>query len=122
MTKGLNVLGVGSSQMLDRLRDALLPDHRYSLSVASDYWGLCSLSLNQAQAVSIAVLEPATSNGDLRRSAEHVRRRWPDARIILLGQYENLLEDQLYDERVLPRFHPPELLGVMERLLKAKGI
>ncbi|UWZ83602.1 hypothetical protein [Occallatibacter riparius] len=120
MAKALKVLCVGSSQMHHRLLLALLPEDRYTLLVVSNYWDLCSFSVNETEAISVAVLEHTESKGDLRRSAEYVRRRWPDARIILLGHRGDLLEDQLYDERVTPGIHPPELLSVIEHLLKRR--
>lgn len=118
MAGPLKVLAIGSLQISERVRDALLPRRHFSLLVVSDYWSLCLLSQKEAQLVSIAILEVSHLDRDLRRKAECVRRRWPGAQIILLASRAGALEDQLYDERIQPGFHHQELLGLIDRLLK----
>jgi hypothetical protein len=66
------------------------------------------------------VLENLTFDSQLLRKAHYVRRRWPDAQIVVLGMSVGPLEDPLYDERVLPGIAPAEMLAVMELLLKQK--
>jgi hypothetical protein len=88
--------------------------------VASNYWELCSLSIGEAEQVSVAVIEVSTSDRDLLRTAEHIRRRWPDAQILLMGREPEELEDPLYDERIPPGIKAAELLPAVERLVKRK--
>lgn len=120
MAGALKVLAVGTRQTVDWIRDALLPRRRFSLSTANTYWDLCSISMKGAQSVSIAVLGLSSCDRELRRSAEYIRRRWPDAQIIYVGHQSALLEDQLYDERVPPESDAQGLLGVVNRLLERK--
>jgi len=116
MPAKLSVLAVGSIELTDLVRDSLLLHHRSHLSVASDYWQICSLSLCEALDVSVAVLELSVSDRELRRRAEQIKRRWPDAAILLFGRNSRLLNDPLYDQRVSPLIHPRELLDVIEHM------
>jgi hypothetical protein len=119
MTDMLRVLAVGSKASRDLVRDALLFRCRSHLLVASSYWELCSPWVGEAEQVSVAVIDLCTSDRELRRrTAEHIRRRWPDAQILLVGPEAEVLEDPLYDERIPPGLEAAELLAAMERLVK----
>jgi hypothetical protein len=120
MTRTLRVLAVGSKDALDLVRNALRFRRRSHLLVASNYWELCSLSIGEAVQVSVAVIEVSTSDRDLLRTAEHIRRRWPDAQILLMGREAEVLEDPLYDERIPPGIEAAGLLPAMERLVNGK--
>ena len=120
MEGALNVVAIGSSQLIERIRTALFHNRRFSLLVADNYWELCLLPRKEAHLVSVAVLEHLNPGRELRRKAEYIRRRWPDAQIILVGNHAAILEDQLYDERVPSGVRAEELLEVIERLLKHK--
>jgi hypothetical protein len=120
MVDMLRVLAVGSKESRDLVREALL-FRRSHLLVASNYWELCSLWVGEAEQVSVAVIDLCTSDRELRRrTAEHIRRRWPDAQILLVGPEGEVPEDPLYDERIPPGFEAAELLAAMERLVKGK--
>lgn len=116
MPAKLSVLAVGSIDLIDLVRDSLLLHHRSHLSVASDFWQLCSLSLCETLDVSVAVLELSVSDRELRRRAEQIKRRWPDAAILLFGRNARVLNDPLYDQRVPPQIHPREFLDVIEHM------
>ena len=120
MTGTLRVLAIGSRDALDMVRNALRFRRRSHLLVASNYWELCSLSIDEAVQVSVAVIEVSTTDRDLLRTAEHIRRRWPDAQILLMGPEPEKLEDPLYDERIPPGIEPAELLPAVELLVKRK--
>jgi hypothetical protein len=118
MTDMLRVLVVGSKESRDLVRDALLFRRRSHLLVASNYWELCSLWVGEAEQVSVALIDLCTSDRELRRrTAEHVRRRWPDAQILLVGPEAEVPEDPLYDERIPPGLEAAELLAAMEGLM-----
>ena len=122
MTDMLRVLAVGSKESRDLVRDALLFCRRSHLLVASNYWELCSLWDGEAEQVSVAVIDLCTSDRELRRrTAEHIRRRWPDAQILLVGPEAEVPEDPLYDERIPPTLEAAELLVAMERLVKGSS-
>ena len=121
MTDMLRVLVVGSKESRDLVRDALLFRRRSHLLVATNYWELCSLWVGEAEQVSVALIDLSTSDRELRRrTAEHIRRRWPDAQILLVGPEAEVPEDPLYDERIPPGLEAAELLVAMERLVKGK--
>jgi len=120
MTGTLRVLAVGSKDALDLVRNALRFRRSSHLLVASNYWELCSLSIGEAVQVSVAVIEVSNSDRDLLRTAVHIRRRWPEARILLMGREPEDLEDPLYDERIPPGIEAAELLPAVERLVKRK--
>ena len=117
MTGTLRVLAVGSKDALDLVRNALRFRRSSHLLVARNYWELCSLSIGEAVQVSVAVIEVSNSDRDLLRTAVHIRRRWPDAQILLVGPEAEVPEDPLYDERIPPGLEAAELLAAMEGLM-----
>jgi hypothetical protein len=112
----LSVLSIGPAQFSDLVRDALLLHPHSRLTVAASYWDLCSVSLHQKSHLHVAVLMDAGPAHQLRRCAEYIRRRWPDAAILLVGNSPEVLEDELYDERERSRIGPERLLTVIDRL------
>jgi phosphatidate phosphatase APP1 len=76
--------------------------------------------LHETEKVSVAVLDLSSSEHELRQNTEHIRRRWPDAEILLVGDNLDHLDDPLYDERVSAEIQPSELLTVVERLVAHK--
>jgi hypothetical protein len=117
----LRILTVGSKELRELVRDALLFRRHSHLLVANDYWELCSLRVGEAEQVSVAVIDLFTSDRELRRrTAEHIRRRWPNAQILLVGPEAEVPEDPLYDERIPTGLEAAELLAAMERLVKGK--
>jgi hypothetical protein len=51
----------------------------------------------------------------LQAVAEYARRRWPRARIIVIGKAWELLADELYDASVATDFTLPELQSTVEK-------
>lgn len=120
MSRRLKVLSVGSEILAKLVRETLLPCHRSCHSVAENYWQLCSLALKEAEEVSLAILEVAGSARELRQRAELIRRRWPHAQILLIGDSVDDLDDPLYDARVPCETEPPDLRVVIEILLRRR--
>jgi hypothetical protein len=116
----LKVLSVGLIELATLVRDALLIRAHCKLAVASNYWDLCSLSL-QREEFQLAVLNDPNSARELRRRAKYIRRTWPDAVILLVGGSSEVLERPLYDERVPSRIQPADLLTVINRLSPSVG-
>ena len=113
--RGLKVLSVGLSELAFLVRDALLLRAHSKLAVVSNYWDLCSMSL-QREEFQVAVLNEPSCARELRRRARYIRRTWPNAGIVLVGGSSGALKDRLYDERVPSRIEPAELLTVIDRL------
>jgi hypothetical protein len=112
---GLKVLSVGLSELAYLVRDALMHRPNSRLAVVSNYWDLCSMSL-QREEFQVAVLNDANPARELRRRAQYIRRRWPNAAILLVGGSCEALEQPLYDERVPTRIERVDLLTVIDRL------
>ena len=111
----LKVLAVGLNELAILLRDALMLRAHSKLAVVSNYWDLCSMSL-QKEEFQVAVLNEPNSARELRKRAKYIRRTWPDAVILLIGGSSEVLEHPLYDERVPSRIQPADLLTVIDRL------
>lgn len=120
MPSRLSVLSVGSMELANVVRDALILCGRSHLSVATSYWELCSLSLRGPDTIQVAILDLSFSDRELRRRAEYIRRRWTDAAILLVSDTCDLLEDPLYDDRIPSEADPETLVEVIERLVKQK--
>ena len=116
----LRVLSVGLSA-LATLRDALMLRAHSKLAVVSNYWDLCSMSL-QTEDFQVAVLNEPSSARELRRRAKYIRRTWPDSAILMMGGSPEDLEPRLYDQRVASRIGPADLLEVIERLNREAAI
>jgi hypothetical protein len=111
----LKVLLVGLSELATLVRDALLLRAHSKLAVVSNYWDLCSISL-QREEFQIAVLNEPNSAHELRRRAKYIRRTWPDAVILLVGGSSEILAQRLYDHRVPSRIEPADLMTVIDGL------
>jgi hypothetical protein len=112
----LSILFIGPAESADLVCEALLLRRHSGLTVAANYWDLCSPSLHERSHFQIAVLIDAGPAHLLRRSAEYIRRRWPAAAILLVGDSPAALEDALYDLRVPSRIEPDDFLTVTRRL------
>jgi hypothetical protein len=54
--------------------------------------------------------------------AEYARHRWPNAKLLLLGESCGCLEDHLYDDIVNPRGNPAGFIEAAECLLESARI
>ena len=116
----LKVLSVGLSE-LATLRDALMLRAHSKLAVVSNYWDLCSMSL-QREEFQVAVLNEPNTARELRRRAKYIRCTWPAAAILMVGGSSELLEERLCDQRVPSRIKPADLLAVIERLSQGLAV
>jgi len=117
----LKVLSVGLNQSATLVRDALLLRPGSRLWVATSYWDLCSLALQNHGEFQVAVLDVFTSTRELRRRAEYIRRLWPDTAILLVADTSEALNHPLYDERLPSNTGPGDLLTVIDRLNRGKA-
>jgi len=63
----------------------------------------------------MVVLTDALGRDQLSSVAEYARRRWPKARILVIGKAAEALEDPLYDEAVAADFAPADLWNAVQR-------
>ena len=73
--------------------------------------------LNDAISFSLVVLNICPSDERASDIAAYVRRRWPRAKVLLLGTGCGCVEDPIYDDIVDPCCNPAELVEVAQRLL-----
>jgi hypothetical protein len=73
--------------------------------------------LNDAMMFSLVILNIRPSDERASHVAAYVRRRWPSAKVLLLGTGCGCVEDPLYDDIVDPCCNPAGLIEVAQRLL-----
>jgi len=95
-------------------RALLLRRSYYTVVTASNYREI--FDLRNETGFRLAVLSCSLGELALRAASEFVRRHWPSARILILGNAKAILDDSLYDEAVDCRFLPQEFLNVLEGL------
>jgi len=95
-------------------RSLLLSRSNYTVAPASSYREI--FGLRSEIGFRLAVLNDSLGELALRAAAEFVRRQWPSARILILGNARAALEDYLYDEVVNHRIQSNELLDTLARL------
>src|ERR1700730_2498992 len=113
-----NVLLVEHDEMLLGTRTMLLTDRRYGVFTARD----CTEVFAHAhvQEIAVVIIGQAFSPLELCAIAEFARRRWPRARILVVGHGTPPLEDQLYDENVDPDSQPQSLVAAVEQLSRMR--
>lgn len=115
MTCTLHVLFVGSIETHEPVWKALFtwrPTCR--LLTAS---GIANLSdFSASENVSVAILHDTLSVDEMQNCSTYIRHHWSYARILLIHSRADVLDDPLYDERILPGASAGTLLGMLERL------
>ena len=112
----IHVLSVGPVDRGSMVHDALLDGASFRLTIATDYkrlWGMPT-----QESIQVAILHNTLSSFELEAACRLIRRRWPEARILLISRGESSLEDALYDDRVAPTVPPEHLLTTIERHTK----
>jgi hypothetical protein len=104
----------------------LLTKANYCVTPATGLGDL--FSLRNTAAFALAILSDHLGQRLLGTVAETVRRHWPRARILILGQVPAVLEDYLYDEHIHRSSDPQQVLADLEWLYegmwneRSKGI
>ncbi len=95
-------------------RAALLQETPYTVTTARNLQ-----EVQRQREISIAILSISFGAKSLRDTAEFIRGRWPLARILVVGDVQLALEDNLYDEAVHDLSRKEELLNALARLSEA---
>ena len=98
MRKTMNVLSLGIEEWRIAVRKALPTGRKSSFGGVNTLWDLCALP--EAVSVDVAVFHHSFSFREFRRAAEYIRRRWPEAVILVIGEQAKHLDDPLYDHKV----------------------
>ena len=84
----------------------------------NNFWDLCALP--QAVSVDVAVFHHSFDPRNLRYAAEYIRRRWPDAVILVIGEQAEQLDDPRYVDKASRGISIEELVLMIERLAATK--
>ena len=105
---------------------AFLPDHRFLLSndryrvtCVRDTRELCLLRTQESFA--LALISDALGQVELDDAARSVRKQWPAARILVLGQAAVVLEDYLYEEALPHSCDQQELCDTLNGMSSPKN-
>jgi hypothetical protein len=96
------------------VHDALLDGPNCRLSIAPDYRELWAIP--KQESIQVVILHNTLSPFELEDASRFIRRRWAQARILVVRRGEGFLDDALYDDRLAPTVVPEVLLTAIERL------
>lgn len=120
MNGSLRVLSVGARHLQQQVGLALSQRFGCELSIANNYRELWAMPRDKY--FQVAILDAGLAPFELEEACRFVRRYWPSARIILVHPAMDLLEDDLYDERLLPEDISAILLATIERVTQHTGL
>ena len=109
----LHIVSIGSPESNEFVRDSLVSRAKCRLTAVASVWDLSALSAGK---LDIAILHHSVSNSELRSCATYIRHHWPSARILLLHSDAEVLDDALYEERMLPDSSAERFSSMIERL------
>src|SRR5512146_2290300 len=112
-----NVIFVGRSNY-SRLFDAQLSNTNFRLSFAADYRELWAMP--PVHSPRLAVLCDTLHSFELEASCRLIRRRWPNARILILRARMDTVDKSLYDARLPANVASQILIAAVRRLAGAR--
>lgn len=118
MKMTVNALLVGCEEWRNEVRQALPSKQRNDFWGVNNLWDLCALP--QEVSLDISVFHHSFALHDLRCAAEYIRRRWPDAVILVIGEQAKQLDDPLYDDQTSREIAIWELSRMIETSVAAK--
>lgn len=114
----LQVLFFGAEQMEEDIYNALLRllcSRIFVTRECHELWLLPS-----GEVFHLAILDQTLSDLDLEVASRIIRQKWVDAKILLLREDAELLDDALYDDRLAPTATTETLLETVRRLLNLR--
>jgi len=112
MSRTLHVVSVGPIAASDAVCEALLEARDCRLSLATSYCDLWKV----ARDVDVVLFRQLLFARELREPARFVRHNWPNARILVVCETTEDLQDALYDEQLLPDEIPKVLIAAIESI------
>lgn len=109
-----HIVSIGSLDDGCLVHDAIIGRSDFRLSIATDYPELWTIP--EKEVVDFAILHNSLSSIGLDDSCRFIRRHWPLARILVLRNGQDFLEDALFDSCIEPNIDPIILLAVIEQL------
>ena len=108
------ILAVEPDLAVLNAKSVLLTQANYSVTLATNDSDLFSLQTTKAFA--LAILSDRLGRGLLGAVAQIIRKQWPRARILIMGEVPRMLEDYLYDEQICRSSDPKQVLANLEGL------
>jgi hypothetical protein len=118
MRKTMNLLSLGIEEWRIAVRKALPFRRKSSFWGVNKLWDLCALP--EAVSVDVAVFHHSFSLRELRCAAEYIRRRWPEAVILVIGEQAKYLDDHLCDHKANCEISVEELARMIETSVAGK--
>jgi hypothetical protein len=109
----LHVLSVGPLALCSMVCDVLKGHNCWHRSARDcrEIWRIPT-----EETIHIAILHQLLFPFEREEATSLIRRRWPEARIVVIRAGSRILDDALYDDRILPGGVPGEILAFIERL------
>jgi hypothetical protein len=112
-----SVLLVEADPELRSSRRLLLGSLQHPVLAVSGYREVCCLPAGNNCRLVVIGLRP--SEREAQRIANHVRRIWPAAKILLFGMPSQNFDDPLYDDSVETLWNPSAVIKTALRLIEA---
>ena len=113
--ESIEILAVGSGAWDRSVHDVLRSNPRLHLCSTEDPRTLW-LMLAQ-QTLHVIVLNCSLSKYELEEVGRLARRRWPKAKILVIRDGEDFMEDALYDDRIFSSRNPDSFIASIERMV-----
>ncbi len=106
-----NILVVEADRSALDIRAAFLEGSGYKVTTAHSL-----REIESQPELSVAILSLSFGPTVLRDTAESIRRRWPRARILVVGDVQFAIDDHLYDESVHHSSRKEEFLEALAKI------
>jgi hypothetical protein len=110
-----SILLVGADAALRDTRRLLLSALHHPVLAVGGYADVCRLPSDSN--CCLATIDLTPSEHEAARIAIHIRRTWPNAKILLLGRPSDHFDDPLYDDAIDPCFNPTRFVEAARLLL-----
>jgi hypothetical protein len=110
-----SILLVEADPELRETRRLLLTTLLHPVLALSAYIEVCKLPVDSN--CCLVAIDICPSEHEAARIADHARRTWPNAKILLLGRPTDEFDDPLYDDSINPDCNPYGVLDTASRLL-----
>ena len=113
-----SILLVEADPELRDSRRLLLSSIQHPVLAVSAYSEVCSLPADSN--CCLVAIDICPNEHEAVRIAMHIRRTWPNAKILLLGNPSDEFDDPLYDDSVSPSYNPSGVVESADKLLRTR--
>jgi hypothetical protein len=112
-SREIHILSVGSVECGSTVHDALLNGRNFHLTIAINYRMLWAIP--KQESFQVAIVHSTLSVFEAEAACRLIRRRWPQAKVLVALEQENSLDRALYNDRVTPNLLPELLFTTILR-------